>query len=53
VLAQQAGDELAPFAFGGERFPLRNLLLAVKRGEAVELRLERGAIREEVAVLLE
>ena len=53
MLAQQARDELAPLARRGERLPLRDLFPAVQRGEAVELRLERGAIGKEVPVLLE
>src|ERR1700694_1317328 len=53
VLEQQPFDELAPGAASGEGFPFGDLVAAVEADEAVELRIQRGGVFEEVAVFLE
>src|SRR6267378_4035700 len=52
-LVQQALDELAPGAVRGKGFPFGDLVAAVQADEAVELRVERARVFEEVAVFLE
>src|SRR5438876_7831533 len=53
VLEQEPLDELAPGAARGEGFPFGDSLAAVQADEAVELRVERARVLEEVPVLLE
>src|SRR5216117_1481144 len=53
VLDQEPLDELAPGAARGEGFPFGDSLAAVQADEAVELRVERARVLEEVPVLLE
>src|SRR5256885_761416 len=53
VLEQEPLDELAPGAARGEGFPFGDSLAAVQPDEAVELRVERARVLEEVPVLLE
>src|SRR6267378_1463540 len=53
VLDQEPLDELAPGAARGERFPFGDLVAAVQADEAVELRVERVRVFEEVPVFLE
>src|SRR5688572_3803986 len=51
VLDQEPRDELAPFAASGERFPLSDLLATMQCAEAIELRIERLGVAEEMSVL--
>src|SRR2546430_16885163 len=53
VLDQEPLDELAPGAARGEGLPFGDSLAAVQADEAVELRVERARVLEEVPVLLE
>src|SRR5205823_6269621 len=53
VLDEEPLDELAPGAARGEGFPFGDSLAAVQADEAVELRVERARVLEEVPVLLE
>src|SRR5881396_1264569 len=53
VLDEKPRHELAPVARGGERLPLRDFFLAVERSEAIELRIERRSIGDEVAILIQ
>src|SRR3954468_12863780 len=53
VLGEQARDELAPVCGCRERFPFGDAGAAVQRGEAVELRIERRAVGEEVAIFIQ
>src|SRR6267378_1480686 len=53
VLDQEPLDELAPGAARGEGFPFGDLVAAVQADEAVELRVERARVFEELAVFLE
>src|SRR5882762_4089314 len=53
VLEQEPLDELAPGAARGKGFPFGDLVAPVQAGEAVELRVERARVFEEVLVFLE
>src|SRR5712691_8555128 len=53
VLDQEPLDELAPGAARGKGFPFGDLVAPVQAGEAVELRVERARVFEEVPVFLE
>src|SRR3989442_3524411 len=53
VLEEEPLDELAPGAARGKGLPFGDSLAAVQADEAVELRVERAGVFEEVAVFLQ
>ena len=53
VLDQQARDQISPGTPGGEGFPRGDLVAPVQCDQAIELLVERGAVGQEMPVLVQ